>query len=209
MYPDANVKRGGIMNIHAMSFATPSMVAAFLGAALAPHAATAAFTVFGNGLSQVCAETARNMERGITPPPQSIETCTMAIENEDLRQRDRAGTYINRGILYLARGGYHEAKQDFDSAIAILPGLGEAYVNRGAALVGLQLYSDAIADIDRGLALNPGEPEKAYFNRGLAEEALDNIPAAYRDYSRAAELKPGWAPPLNELSRFTVATRPS
>jgi tetratricopeptide (TPR) repeat protein len=149
------------------------------------------------------------MERGVTPPPRSIETCTMAIEAESLRQRDLAGTYINRGTLYLARGGYHEAKQDFDSAIAIMPALGEAYTNRGAALVGLQLYNDAIADIDRGLALNPGEPEKAYFNRGLAEEALDNIPAAYRDYSRAAELKPGWAPPINELSRFTVGTRRS
>jgi tetratricopeptide (TPR) repeat protein len=197
------------MSIRTMSFTTPSVVAAFLGMSLAPHAATAAFTVFGNGLAQVCADAARTMERGLTPPPQSVETCTMAIENEDLRQRDRAGTYINRGTLYLARGGYREAKQDFDSAIEIMPALGEAYTNRGAALVGLQLYNDAIADIDRGLALNPGEPEKAYFNRGLAEEALDNIPAAYRDYSRAAELKPGWAPPRNELSRFTVGTRRS
>jgi tetratricopeptide (TPR) repeat protein len=195
--------------MRAMSFTTLSTAAAVLGMSLAPHAATAAFTVFGNGLAQACADTARDMERGLTPPPQAIETCTMAIENEDLRQRDRAGTYINRGTLYLARGGYREAKQDFDSAIAIMPALGEAYTNRGAALVGLQLYNDAIADIDRGLALNPGEPEKAYFNRGLAEEALDNIPAAYRDYSRAAELKPGWAPPINELSRFTVGTRRS
>ena len=197
------------MNIRAMSIAAPFMVAAFLSAFLVSHAATAAFTVFGNGLAQLCSETAKNMEKGITPPPRSIEGCTMAIENESLPQRDLAGTYINRGVLYLARGGYREAKQDFDSAIALMPGLGEAYTNRGAALVGLRLYSDAIADIDRGLALNPGEPEKAYFNRGLAEEALDNIPAAYRDYSRAAELKPGWELPRNELSRFTVSTRPS
>ncbi len=181
------------MNIRAMSFTTLSTAVAFLGMSLAPHAATAAFTVFGNGMAQLCADTARNMERGLMPPPQSIETCTMAIENEDLRQRDRAGTYINRGTLYLARGGYREAKQDFDSAVALMPALGEAYTNRGAALVGLQLYNDAIADIDRG----------------LAEEALDNIPAAYRDYARAAELKPGWAPPINELSRFTVGTRRS
>jgi hypothetical protein len=41
----------------------------------------------------------------------------------------------------------------------------------------------------------------------LANEGLDNISAAYRDYARAAELKPGWAPPLNELSRFTVTTK--
>jgi tetratricopeptide (TPR) repeat protein len=176
---------------------------------LVPQAATAAFTVFGNGMAQICSDTAKAMERGIKAPPNAIELCTTAIENESLPQRDLAGTYINRGVLYLARGGYREAKQDFDSAIAIMPAIGEAYTNRGAALLGLQLYGDAIADIDRGLALNPGEPEKAYFNRGLAEEALDNIPAAYRDYSRAAELKPGWELPRNELIRFTVSTRRS
>jgi tetratricopeptide (TPR) repeat protein len=197
------------MTIRALFFSTPLTAATFVGALLAPQAATAAFTVFGNGMAQACSETAKAMEQGIKAPLNAIELCTTAIENESLPQRDLAGTYINRGVLYLARGGYREAKQDFDSAIAVIPALGEAYVNRGAALVGLRLYNDAISDIDRGLALNPGEPEKAYFNRGLAEEALDNIPAAYRDYSRAAELKPGWTPPLNELSRFTVSTRGS
>jgi tetratricopeptide (TPR) repeat protein len=197
------------MMIRALRFTTPLAVATLGGALLAAPAASAAYTVFGNGMAQICSETAKAMERGIKAPPNAIDTCSMAIEDEALPQRDLAGTYINRGVLYLARGGYHEAKQDFDSAIAISPALGEAYTNRGAALVGLQLYGDAIADIDRGLALNPGEPEKAYFNRGLAEEALDNIPAAYRDYSRAAELKPDWELPRNELIRFTVSTRRS
>jgi tetratricopeptide (TPR) repeat protein len=197
------------MMIRALRFTTPLAAVTLIGALLSAPAASAAYTVFGNGMAQICSETAKAMEKGIKVPLNAIDTCRMAIEDENLGQRDLAGTYINRGVLYLAQGGYHEAKQDFDSAIAIIPALGEAYVNRGAALVGLRLYSDAIADIDRGLALNPGEPEKAYFNRGLAEEGLDNIPAAYRDYSHAAELKPDWAPPRNELSRFTVATRPS
>ena len=188
--------------MRALSFATPLVAAAFLA-----QPAGAAFTVFGNGLAQLCSQTAKNMERGIAPPPHAIEDCTTAIQYENLRSRDLAGTYINRGILYMSRGLYGDAKKDFDSALAILPTVGEAYVDRGAALVGLRSYSEAISDIDRGLALNPDEPEKAYFNRGLANEGLDNIPAAYRDYSRAAELKPGWAPPLNELSRFTVTTK--
>jgi tetratricopeptide (TPR) repeat protein len=191
------------MTTRALSFTTPLLAAAFLTA----QPANAAFTVFGNGLAQLCSQTAKNMEHGIAPPPRAIEDCTTAIQYEDLPSRDLAGTYINRGILYMNRGGYVDAKRDFDSALAIMPGIGEAYVNRGAALVGLRSYSEAIADIDRGLALNPDEPEKAYFNRGLANEGLDNIPAAYRDYAHAAELKPGWAPPLNELSRFTVTTK--
>jgi tetratricopeptide (TPR) repeat protein len=204
VYPESNNRRGGIMTMRALSFATPLLTAALLA-----QPANAAFTVFGNGLAQLCSQTAKNLEHGIAPPLHAIEDCTTAIEYEDLPSRDRAGTYINRGILFMNRTLYMEAKKDFDSALAIMPTVGEAYVDRGAAQVGLRNFSAAIADIDRGLALNPDEPEKAYFNRGLAEEGLDNIPAAYRDYAHAAELKPGWAPPLNELSRFTVTTRRS
>jgi tetratricopeptide (TPR) repeat protein len=191
--------------MHALSFATPLLAATLLAA----PPANGAFTVFGNGLAQLCSQTAKNMERGIAPPLRAIDDCTTAIQYENLPLRDLAGTYVNRGILYMNRLDYADAKQDFDSALAILPNVGEAYVNRGAALVGLKRYSEAIAEINRGLALNPDEPEKAYFNRGLAEEGLDDIQAAYRDYSQAAALKPGWQPPLNELSRFTVTTRRS
>lgn len=191
------------MIMRALSFATPLVAAAFLAA----QPASGAFTVFGNGLAQLCSETAKNLEHGIAPPPRAIEDCTTAIEYENLSGRDLAGTHINRGILYMNRGNYAEAKRDFDAALVVAPTVGEAYVDRGAALVGLRSFTEAIADIDRGLALGSEEPEKAYFNRGLAHEGLDNIPAAYRDYARAAELKPGWAPPLNELSRFTVTSK--
>ena len=171
--------------------------------------ASAAFTVFGNGYAQNCAEAAREVENGLASNAQSVQACNQAIVSENLAPRDLAGTYINRGVLFLARGGYRDAKKDFDSAVILMPDLGEAYTDRGAALVALGRYQDAIIDLTRGLALNSGEPEKAYFNRGLAEEALDDIKAAYLDYSRAAELKPDWILPRNELSRFTVNSPPS
>ena len=169
-------------------------------------AAMAAFTVFGNGKAQLCAQAARAEEKGAAPTIQALEVCSRAIDSENLELRDLAGSYINRGILYIARAKFKESKSDFDSAIALMPELGEAYLNRGAALVALKRYRDAIADLDRSLTMNPAEPEKAYFNRGLAEEGLDDIQSAYRDYVRAAELKPDWLPPRNELARFTVAT---
>jgi tetratricopeptide (TPR) repeat protein len=191
------------MTTRALSFIAPLLAAGCLLA----QPAVAAFTVFGNGLAQQCSQTAKNLERGIPLPSHAIEDCNTAIEYESLPQRDLAGTHINRGILYMSRMAYAEAKRDFDAALEIMPSIGEAYVDRGAALVGLRNYRDAIADIDRGLALNSEEPEKAYFNRGLAHEGLDDVQAAYRDYARAAELKPGWAPPINELSRFTVTAK--
>lgn len=191
------------MYIHVRSPAILLIAVGFFG--FCPAAAKASETVFGNGLAQVCSDAARNLEKGIAAKDQALEACNTAIGYENLPMRDLAGTYINRGVLYLARGAYREAKQDFDSAAALQPALGEAYTNRGAALVGMQHYADAIADLDRGLALKTDEPEKAYFNRGLAEEGLDNIQQAFRDYSRAAELKPDWQLPRNELSRFTVS----
>ena len=78
------------------------------------------------------------------------------------------------------------------------------YVNRGATLVGEDRFREGVEQIDKGLSLGVKDPEKAFFNRGLANEALGDLQAAYRDYSRAAELKPDWAAPKTELARFSV-----
>jgi len=51
------------------------------------------------------------------------------------------------------------------------------------------------------------EPEKAYYNRALAEEGLDDEKSAYVDYQQALVLNPDWDPPRQELLRFTVTHR--
>ena len=40
--------------------------------------------------------------------------------------------------------------------------------------------------------------------RPIAHENLGDLTAAYRDYSKAAELDPDWDAPKKELTRFTV-----
>ena len=52
--------------------------------------------------------------------------------------------------------------------------------------------------------LNFRDRARTFVNRGLANEGLGDLNAAYRDYSRAAALKPDWAAPKTELARFTV-----
>jgi tetratricopeptide (TPR) repeat protein len=133
--------------------------------------------------------------------------CTMALDGELLSLRDRAGTYVNRGILKLRRHEFSSAMFDFNRAIETKPDLGEAYVNRGAAQVGSKKYADGLADLNRAIQLGVDEPEKAYYNRALAYEGLDDVKAAYFDYQKAIELKPDWEPPKKELSRFTVERR--
>ncbi|HET6346320.1 MAG TPA: tetratricopeptide repeat protein [Myxococcota bacterium] len=133
--------------------------------------------------------------------------CTQALDTELLNLRDRAGTYVNRGILKLRRKEFASAEFDFNRAITTKPDLGEAYVNRGAAAVGAKRFSDGLTDLNKALELGVEEPEKAYYNRALAYEGLDNLKAAYFDYQKAVELKPDWDMPKKELARFTVERR--
>ena len=77
-------------------------------------------------------------------------------------------------------------------------------MNRGATLVGEARYQEGVAQIDKGLSLGVKDPERALYNRALANEGLGNLRAAYLDYAKAAELNPDWAAPKTELARFTV-----
>lgn len=185
---------------------TPKVV--FASAALAlslGFAAPASASVFvlGGGLAEACSRFAIEGRSD----DNALSTCTYALDTESLAKRDRAATLVNRGVIELRRKAYAAANRDFDTAIRLQPSMGEAFVNRGAALIAQRRWQDGLADIDRGLALGPDEPEKAYFNRALAWEGLDNLEAAWRDYSRALELRPDWDAPRRELARFTVTPK--
>lgn len=172
------------------------------GAALtwASSAAAGAVTVIGGGMARECSDAALHGESD----RRFDALCTQALESELLSLRDRAGTYVNRGILKLRRHEFDSAQFDFNRAVETKPDLGEAYVNRGAAAVGAKRYADGLADLNKAIELGIDEPEKAYYNRALAFEGLDDLKAAYFDYKKAVELKPDWEMPQKELARFTV-----
>ena len=183
----------------------PFFALAAAGAALA-WAATAsagAVTVIGGGMAKECSQAALNGETEF----RFEALCTQALDSELLSLRDRAGTYVNRGVLKLRRKEFASAQFDFNRAIETKPDMGEAYVNRGAAAVGAKRYADGLADLNKAIELGIEEPEKAYYNRALAFEGLDDLKAAYFDYKKAVELKPDWAMPQKELARFTVERR--
>lgn len=165
--------------------------------------ASAAALVVGGGLASACSRLAMDGRAD----DYALTTCDYALESATMGRRDRAATLVNRGVILLRRKAYAPAGRDFDQAIRLSPEMGEAFVNRGAVLLAQRRWRDGMADIDRGLALGPDEPEKAYFNRAVAWEALDDMEAAWRDYSRALELKPDWDLPRRELARFTVTAK--
>ena len=168
-----------------------------------PALATGAVSILGGGMGRACATAAFAGQSDAA----AINECDMAIEIEDLDAHDRAGAYIDRGVMELRRDQFELALADFDRAIALAPAIGEAWVNRGAAMVGEKRYEDGLADIDKAIALGVKEPEKAWFDRALAHEGLDDEKDAYFDYQQALSLKPGWDLPERELRRFTVSRR--
>lgn len=184
---------------------TSHLMAFAAGAALMGWAAAAqgAVTVLGGGMARQCSVAALEGASDI----KSEEICTTALDTELLSLRDRAGTYVNRGVLKLRRKEFSSAMWDFNRAIQTKGDLGEAYVNRGAAHVGSKRYAEGLADINKAIEMGVEEPEKAYFNRALAYEGLDNLKAAYFDFRKAQELAPGWDQPTKELARYTVERR--
>ena len=165
--------------------------------------AQGAVSVIGGGLAEACSKAAMGGE----DDPKFQEVCTLALETELMNVRDRAGTFVNRGVLKLRRAAYADATRDFDSALRLHPELGEAYVNRGAASIGRRRYAESLPDINKGLDLGVTEPAKAYYNRALAYEGMEDAKSAYLDYRKAQELAPDWPAPGEQLTRFTVSRR--
>ncbi|HEY0436158.1 MAG TPA: tetratricopeptide repeat protein [Phenylobacterium sp.] len=166
-------------------------------------AARAAVTVIGGGQAEACSKAARAGKSDIV----SERLCTEAIETELLSARDRAGTYVNRGVLKLRRLSFEAAIRDFDAAVGLEPRMGEAYINRGAASIGEHRFAESLPDLNKAIALGVEEPAKAYYNRALAYEGLDDVKSAYFDYQKAVELSPAWQAPKDELVRFHISSK--
>jgi lipoprotein NlpI len=172
-------------------------IALFAGAA---GAASASVTIMGDDVAGQCSKAAFHE----MADNDSLRLCTAALADGMLDRRDEAGTYINRGVIYMSRGDFANARVDFDHAISVDPALGEGWINRGAVNIIDKRFQDGVSDISKGLTLGTEEPAKAYYNRGVAYEGLDDEKSAYLDYQQALVLQPGWDLPKQELLRFTV-----
>ena len=137
----------------------------------------------------------------------SLQFCNQAIDDGALNSNDLTRTYVNRGAVLMNRRDYDAARADLDRAIRLDPSVGDAWMNRGAVDIIEHRYAEGIADTTKGLALGVSEPAKAYFNRAVAYEGIDDERSAYLDYQQALVLKPDWEAPKHELLRFTVSRR--
>jgi tetratricopeptide (TPR) repeat protein len=185
-----------------MKFFTISAIAACAAAAYVPGA-SAAVTVLGNGIAHGCFEYAEfggNSQDGIT-------TCSIALEQAALPRKDRAATFINRGILKARIEDTTGALADYDDGLAIDGNLGEGYVDRGATMIVLKRYDEALDDLDKGISLAANRVQIAYYDRAIVDEALGNIRAAYEDYKKAAEIQPDFTLATDQLARFKIVRK--
>ena len=162
--------------------------------------AGASVTVVDDTSAKMCSEAALQHRADAD----SLRACSEALEQGSLQKRDLAATYINRGAVLMNRHDYAAARADLEHAIQLDPTVGDAWMNRGAINIIERRYAEGIADTTKGLGLGVSEPAKAYFNRAVAYEAIDDEKSAYLDYQQALVLQPDWEAPKHELLRFTV-----
>ena len=180
-----------------------AVMALAAGPALADAEAGSQNMLTLGGSAKSCFEAAKAMQAD----RESERLCTLAIEHEALSLHDLAGTFANRGAIKFNRGDFDGAQQDFEQAIQVEPLLGESYINRGASLQRMGLYAEAVAEIDHGLSLNPENPARAYFNRGVARQGLNDLTGAYLDFRKAQELAPDWVDAKIMVDQFVVEPR--
>ena len=165
--------------------------------------ASAGIMVVGGSYAESCFKAAEQHNSTL----ESLTTCDRAFTEEALSSADELATYVNRGILRMIRSDYSRARSDFEAAIAMNPQRAEPYLNMAILRFKQGDSAEALPLFSKAIALGTDVPEIAFYGRGLANEDLGNIKAAYSDLRRAAELRPGWGDPTRELARYQVRQR--
>lgn len=168
-----------------------------------PFAATAKdFVVLGK---KVFAGTCEREASAELMLPDALQYCDRSLAEEDLTYEQRIATIVNRGVVKYRSGDLDGAMADFEHVLGQQSDQPDALINKG--LVTLSQGGSpgsALALLNAGIAGGPSMPWVGYYGRAFAFEVGRNDALAYRDYKQALELRPGFRPAKEALSRFTV-----
>src|SRR3569833_2505045 len=132
--------------------------AALATALLLGGAAQATVSVIGDGPARTCFQLATFSR----PDESALKVCKDALDS-DLSKRDRAATFINRGVIEMGLDRMQAAQDDFNKSIDMMPDMGEGYLIRGAAFIGLMRYTKTHTNNNKNLKLGVSRPEIGYY----------------------------------------------
>lgn len=165
--------------------------------------------VFGAGAyANDCFQAARSASLNLPIDRSSIDKCTLALDHGNLKLKNRAATYVNRGIVYAGLQQYQEALKDYAHAAGLHPDLPAIYVNRGNVYYLTKSFDEAIAEYSKSLAMNTNTAQIAYVNRGMSHEKLGLYAEATADYHKAIELAPDWDTAKKKLAELSARPGP-
>jgi tetratricopeptide (TPR) repeat protein len=135
----------------------------------------------------------------------NTEACNHALKDPEITDRDRASTFVNRGIIYNNARKMQLALADFAAALAIDPNVGEAYLNRGNSKFLQQKFDDAIADYTRAIELKIDRMSAAYYDRSLAYVNEGRFTEAKADLEAALAVDPDFKEAKDQLAALNQA----
>jgi tetratricopeptide (TPR) repeat protein len=166
-------------------------------------ASHSAVITVGGPLSRICYEAALSGDDRRS----AAEGCTRALQEEGMAARDRAATFVNRGIIFMAQGRDADADADFDAALAVNRDLADAWLNKGFLRIRKGDGRGALPMLQEGISRSPQRQALAIFARGVAYEQMGEFTSAYKDLKRAHDLEPRWGLPREYLARYQVVSR--
>ena len=107
-----------------------------------------------------------------------------------------AGSYMDRGMMFLGRGDFDIAILDLTEAIRRSPDLAGAYFWRAWAHKERGAFEFAIADFTQVIRINPND-SSAFNNRGFAFARMGDDESAMADYIQAIRIDPNNAAAYN------------
>ena len=133
-----------------------------------------------------------------------LDACTRALDEEPLSFQDRVATGVNRGIVRMNLNDRAGADRDFDVALSMDQKEPEAWLNKGLLRLRDNKAHEAMPLIQRAIDAHTIRPALAIYARGIANEQLGNLRAAYDDLTQARDMAPGWKLPSEQLTRYRV-----
>lgn len=158
-------------------------------------------TVLSGGNEARSCSSAAQLSEHMNTSRADLDPCNRALEGVHLTPRDRAATFVNRGILQSKLERYQEALNDYNKALELME-LPQAWNGKGNLYYLAERYDEAIAAYERSLELDLPQPHVAHFNLGLVYERMGDEAAAQRSYETALQLVPDWQPAQDRLQQL-------